>query len=140
MKITNAKSKSFLLAAMVVGLVEVQSLFAEEKSWKDETVLVSPQGDQTVVRPFEGDKVLFQNADPQLAIEWAMANARTTVVLAGKYVISDSIGIPRDDVTLIIDPGAVISLNPDETGHTYIGFRPEREAQVDLRDFFIEPL
>jgi len=43
-----------------------------------------------------------------MAIEWAMANKRTTVVLAGKYVINDRIDIPRDDVTLIhhgIDDG-----------------------------------
>ena len=124
MKITNAKSKSLLLAAMVVGLVSVSSLCAEEKSWKDETVLVSPQGHQTVVRRFEGDKVLFMNADPQLAVEWGLTNARTTVVLAGKYVVSDVIDIPRDGVTLIIDQGAEISPNP-KTEHTSItpGFR-----------------
>lgn len=114
-----------MFAAMFVGLVNASSLSAQEKSWKDETVLVSPQGDRTAVRRFEGDKVLFQNADPQLAIEWAMAHARTTVLLAGKYVVSDRIDIPRDDVTLIIDRRAAISVNPDETGHTYIGFRPE---------------
>ncbi len=120
----NAKPISFLLTAIVVGLVNVSSLCAEKKSWKDETVLISRKGDQTVVQPFEGDKILFKNADPQLAIEWGMANARTTVVLAGKYVLSDVIDIPRDAVTLIIDQGAEILLNP-KTKHTPItpGFR-----------------
>jgi len=33
-----------------------------------------------------------------------MANARTTIVLAGKCVVADRIDIPRDDVTLIIIP------------------------------------
>lgn len=124
MKNVNAKSKSLLLTAVVIGLVSVSSLCAEEKSWQDETVLISPQGDQAVVRPLEGDKILFKNADPQLAIEWGLANARTAVVLAGKYVMSDRIDIPRDDVTLIIDQGAEISLNP-KTEHTSItpGFR-----------------
>ncbi len=130
MKIANAKLKSLLLTAMVVGLVNVQSLFAEEKSWKDETVLISPQGDQTLVRPLEGDKTLFKNADPQLAIEWGMTNARTTLVLAGKYVISDSIHIPRDGVTLIIDRGAEISLNPKTEHKTDIGFRPTGSQQL----------
>jgi hypothetical protein len=53
-----------------------------------------------------------------------MANARTTVVLAGKYVASDRIDVPRDDVTLIIGQGAEISLNP-KTKHTSVtpGFR-----------------
>jgi len=111
MKNVNAKSKCLLLAAMVIGLVNVSSLSAEEKLWKDDTVLISPQGDQTVVQAFKGKKVLFKNADPQLAIEWAMANARTTVVLAGQYVVNDVIDIPRDDVTLIIGQGAEISLN-----------------------------
>jgi len=124
MTIANARSKSLLLTAMVVGLANLSSLYAAEKLWKDETVLISPQGDQTVVRPLEGDKVLFKNTDPQLAMEWGMANALTTVVLAGKYVVSDVIDIPRDGVTLIIDRGADISLNP-ETEHTPItpGFR-----------------
>ena len=117
MRNASSKLKSLLLTAMVIGLMSVSSLCAEEKSWKEETVLISPQGDQTVVRSFEGDKILFQNADPQLAIEWGLTNARTTVVLGGKYVVSDRIDIPRDDVTLIIDKGAEISLNP-KTEHT----------------------
>jgi len=124
MKNVNAKSKSVLLTAVVIALVSVSSLCAGEKSWKEETALISRQGDQTVVRPLEGDKILFKNADPQLAMEWGMANARTTVVLAGKYVVSDRIDIARDDVTLIIDEGAEISLNP-KTKHTSVtpGFR-----------------
>ncbi len=35
---TSAKSKSLLLAAIVVGLVNVPSSSAGAKSWKDETV------------------------------------------------------------------------------------------------------
>ncbi len=124
MKNASATLKGLSVATMVIALVTVPGLSAEKKSWKDETVLISPQGDQTVVRPFEGKKILFKNADPQLAIEWGMANARTTVVLAGKYVVSDVIDIPRDGVTLIIDQGADILLNP-KTKHTSItpGFR-----------------
>jgi len=132
MKNASAKVKGLFLTAMVIALMSAavscstsSHLSAGAEPWKGETVLISPQGDQTVVRPFEGDKALFSNADPQLAIEWGLANARTTVVLAGKYVISDRIDIPCDDVTLIIDQGAEISVNPDVTGHTYIGFRPE---------------
>ena len=124
MTIVNAKSKSVLLAAMVVGLVHVSSLYAAEESWEDDTVLVSPQGDQIVVQAFKGRKVLFKNADPQLAIEWGLANARTTVVLAGKYVMADRADVPRDDVALIIGQGAEISLDP-KTTHTSVtpGFR-----------------
>ncbi|MCX6034938.1 MAG: SUMF1/EgtB/PvdO family nonheme iron enzyme, partial [Chloroflexi bacterium] len=98
---------------------------SRDEKWKKETMLVSPEGDQTVVRSCADRKILFQNADPQLAIEWGLANARTTVVLAGKYVISDRVDIPRDDVTLIIDKDAEIAVSPDITRHTYIGFRPE---------------
>jgi len=124
MKNAVAGLRFLLLAAVVVGLVNAPSLNAAEKSWEDETVLVSPQGDQTVAQAFKGQKVLFKNADPQLAIEWGLANARTTVVLAGKYVVADRIDVPRDGVTLIIDQGAEISLNGD-TKHTSItpGFR-----------------
>ena len=125
MKNASARSKRFLLTAIVITLVSAPALSAVERSWKDETVLISRQGDQTVARSFEGDKVLFKNADPQLAIEWGLANARTTVVLAGKYVISDRIDIPRDDVTLIVDKGVELAVSTDTSKHTYIGFRPD---------------
>jgi len=111
MRSAAGKSTFLVLTAMTIGLVSTIGLSAEEKSWKDETLLVSPEGDQTVVRPLEGDKILLKNADPQLAIEWAMANARTTIVLAGQYVVNDAIDVPRDDVTLIIGRGAELSLN-----------------------------
>ena len=124
MRNADGKLGFFVITAVVIGLTSVSSLSAAEKSWRDDTVLISPQGDQTVVRPLEGDQTLFKNADPQLAIEWGMANARITVVLAGKYVASDRIDVPRDNVTLIVGQGAEISLNGD-TEHTSVtpGFR-----------------
>jgi hypothetical protein len=108
---------------MVVGLLNVSSMHAAEKSWKDDTMLVSKQGGQTVVQGAKGDKVLFKNKDAQLAIEWAMGNARTTVVQAGKYAVNDSIDAPRDGVTLIIDQGAVVEMNLDANPKTNLGFR-----------------
>ena len=116
---------SFQLAAMAVGLAVLSNVQAAENSWRDDTALVSRQDARTVVRGLDGDKILFGEADAQMAIEWAMANKRTTVVLAGKYVIDDRIDIPRDDVTLILDKNAELALNPDTTAHTYIGFRPD---------------
>ncbi|NQT38569.1 MAG: hypothetical protein HQ581_13820, partial [Planctomycetes bacterium] len=123
MRNTNAKSIPLLLTAMIVGVLNVPNLFAAKKSWKDDTALVSKQGDQTVVRKMNGDKVLFQNKDAQLAVEWAMGNARTTLVQAGKYVVNDSVDAPRDGVTLIIGQGAVIEMNLDADPKTNIGFR-----------------
>ena len=122
----SARPGVMLLAAMFVGMADMPSVGAAAKSWKEETVLISPQGDQTVVRPVDGDKVLFKNADPQLAIEWGLTNARTAVVLAGKYAVADSIDIPRDEVTLIVAQGAEISLNPKTEHKTNIGFRSRR--------------
>ena len=130
MRNPNAKARILLLAATFAGIVNVSGLSAVAKSWEEETVLISTQRDQTVVRPVKGDKILFQNADPQLAMEWAMTNARTTLVLAGKYVVSESVDIPRDDVTLIIDRGAEISLNPQTEHKTDIGFRPAGSHQL----------
>jgi hypothetical protein len=130
MKNANAKSKCLLLTAVVLGLVSVPSLGAEKKSWKDDTMLVSRQGDQTVVRGLKGDKVLFKHKDAQFAIEWAMTNARTTLVQAGKYVVNDSIDAPRDGVTLIIDQGAVIKMNLDADPKTDIDFRPSGSQQL----------
>lgn len=123
MKNASAGSKRLLLVAMVIALTSASALNAAEKSWKDETVLVSKQGDQAVVRKMNNDKVLFQNKDAQLAVEWAMANARTTVVQAGKYTIDDSIDAPRNGVRLIIGQGAVIEMNLDADPKTNIGFR-----------------
>jgi len=124
MRIANASSRPFLLTVVLVGLLDVSGLGAGAKSWEEDTVLISPQGGQTAARSVQGDQILFQNADPQLAVEWGLANARTTVVLAGKYVVSDSIDVPRDNVTLIIAPGAAILLNPATEHKTDIGFRP----------------
>lgn len=81
--------------------------------WKKETALVSPQDAETIVRHAGIDVILYKNSDPQLAIEWGMASARNTIVLAGKYAVADRIDVPRDGVTLIIDQGAEISQKPD---------------------------
>ena len=126
MKIVSATLKPLLLTATVIALAGAVGLSAEKKSWKDETMLIGKQGDQTVVQGLKGDKVLFKNIDAQLAIEWAMANARTTVVQAGKYMVDDSIDAPRDGVTLIVDQGAVIEMNLDADPKTDIGFRSPR--------------
>ena len=124
MRLANGKMIFPLLAAMVVALMNVSSLYAEEKSWKDETVLVSPQGGQVAVRGVkEPEKILYQNQDAQLAIEWAMGHARVTLVQAGKYRVDDSINAPRDGVRLIIDQGAVIEMNLDADPKTNLGFR-----------------
>jgi len=124
MRTANATPIPALLAMMALGLLDSRSSYAGEKSWQDQTVLVSPEGGQTVVRSFDGARVLFKNADPKRAMEWGMGNARNTIILAGKYVAPDVIRIPRDDVTLVIDQNVDISLNP-ETDHTPItpGFR-----------------
>ena len=101
-------TSTIVLALLAFGLL-VQSAHS---NWRDSTVLVSPQDAETVVRHPDSDTILFKNLDPQLAIEWGMANADNTVVLAGKYVVSDRIDVPRDGVTLIIDQGAEISPKP----------------------------
>ena len=117
-------TRAFLLAS--AALIAAIGLGAEAESWKDQTVLVSRQGEQTVVRSFDGAKVLFQSSDAQLAMEWAMAHAWNTLVLAGKYVVADSVEVPRDGVTLVIAPGAEISLDPNTEHKTDIGFRSPR--------------
>jgi hypothetical protein len=81
---------------MVIALAGTPGLSAEKKSWEDETVLVSKQGDQAVVRKMNDDKVLFKSKDGEAAMVWAMANGRTTVVLAGKYFLSKSV-VPRPE-------------------------------------------
>ena len=87
-------------------------------------MLVSLRDENTAVcSAAEQGKVLFQNKDAQLAIEWAMANAATTLVTPGHYVTNDSIDAPRDDITLIVDQGAVIEMNLDADPKTNLGFR-----------------
>ncbi len=93
--------------------------------WKRQTALVSQKGSETVVRHPGNDAVLFQNADPQLAIEWGLKNARTTVLLAGEYSVSDRIDVPRANITLIVDKDAVLRLNPDSP-HTSISFKASK--------------
>jgi hypothetical protein len=59
-------------------------------------------------------------------LRWGLTRARTAVLLAGEYVVSDCMDIPRDDVTLIIGQGAAISLNPQTEHKADIGFRSRR--------------
>ncbi len=68
MKNANATLKALLLAAMVIALAGTPGLSAEKKSWEDETVLVSKQGDQAVVRKMNDDKVLFKSKDGEAAM------------------------------------------------------------------------
>ncbi len=105
-----------------VSLALASAAQAESEGWKKETALVSRRGAETVVRHPGSEEVLFASDDAQRAIEWGLSNARTTVVLAGEYIVSDRIDVPRADVTLIVDRGAVLKLNPD-TEHTTIGFK-----------------
>ena len=73
--------------SIAASIIELFSVFgmgaaAEENSWEQNTALVSREGQETVVASLKEGNVLFRNGDPQLAIEWAMAHASTTVVLA----------------------------------------------------------
>ena len=97
-------------------------LQAAPDEWKKDTVLVSKEGAETVARHPGNDEVLFRNMDPQLTIEWGMKMVGTTVLLAGEYLVSDRIDVPRPNVTLIVDQDAVLKLN-SETKHTTIDFK-----------------
>ncbi len=117
------KRTAMMVVVLTVAILTGAALAAEE-NWKNDTMLVSLRGENTAVcRVAEPDKVLFQNKDAQLAIEWAMANATTTVVTPGHYVTNDSIDAPRDGVTLIIDQGASIKVDPDANHKTNLTFR-----------------
>lgn len=106
-----------LFVALLLGPVCAAPVHAEKNRWEENTALVSREGNETVVKAFKGGRELFRNTDPQLALEWAMTRARTTVVLPGQYVALDRIDIPRDGVTLIIDlliaerPHEIIDMN-----------------------------
>ena len=128
----NATRKPLLFAATIIALAGTPGWSAEKKSWEDETMLVSKQGDQTIVRKINSDKVLFQSKDAQLPIEWAMANAKNTVVLPGKYTINDTIDVPRPNLTLVVAEGAVISLAADSKLAAKIGSDAEDAKIVPL--------
>lgn len=117
------KTARMTVMVLAVAILTGATLAAEE-NWKNDTMLVSLRDENTAVcRAAEPDKVLFQNKDAQLAIEWAMANATTTVVTPGHYVTNDSIDAPRDGVTLIIDQGASIKVDPGANHKTNLTFR-----------------
>ena len=117
------KTAKMTVMVLAVAILTGAALAAEE-NWKNDTMLVSLRDENTAVcRAANPDKVLFQNKDAQLAIEWAMANATTTVVTPGHYVTNDSIDAPRDGVTLIIDQGASIKVDPNAHHKTNLTFR-----------------
>lgn len=100
------------------GLLSLDSL----ADWKDQTHLISKDGEECVVRALGNDPVLFRHKDPQRCVEWGLSNGLNTIVLAGEYIFDDRIDVPRPGVTLIVDEGAVFRLNPD-TKHSTISFK-----------------
>ena len=124
-------TKTVVFAAISILLLCSLGVDASAE-WQDDTALVSQQGDQTVVKSAKDGKALFQNKDAAVAIEWAMANARTTVVQAGKYTINDTIDVPRPNLTLVVAEGAVIVLAADSKLAAKIGSDAEDAKIVPL--------
>ncbi len=126
---------AFVFSAFVFSACALTSTFhGAPEDWKRETALVSRKGTETVVRHPESDTVIYANTDPQLAIEWGMKKCRSTIVLAGEYLVSDRIDIPRPGVTLIVDRGAVFRLNVD-TKHTTIDFKSRNVGYWQMLPF-----
>ena len=94
-------------------------------AWRQETVLISNRGGRAIVRSLKSGETLFENEDPQRAIEWGLKRARTTIVQEGKYLIHDRIDIPRPSVNLIVDRRAEIELR-EGTQHDSISFGSNR--------------
>ena len=88
-----------LLLSFAFTLTATSSLHA---AWQNDTVLIQKEGNDTVVKHPGDNKTLFKNTDSQLAIEWGLKTVTHTVILAGEYVISDRIDIPRPGVTLVV--------------------------------------
>jgi hypothetical protein len=67
------------------------------------------------VRAVDGKtgQVLFENEDPRVVIEWALANKPITIVQPGMYTVPGMITVPRDGVSLIVSEGAEIRQDPD---------------------------
>ena len=93
--------------------------------WKQTTAVVSQQKDETLVKRIYADQILFKHSDPQLCIEWSMANNVNTIVLGGEYIFNDRVDVPRSGVNLIVDKDAVFKLNP-KTKHTTLSFKASK--------------
>ena len=93
--------------------------------WKQITAVVSQQKDETLVKRIYADQILFKHSDPQLCIEWSMANNVNTIVLGGEYIFDDRVDVPRSGVNLIVDKDAVFKLNP-KTKHTTLSFKASK--------------
>ena len=124
-------TKTVLFTALSISLLCSLGVDASAE-WQDDTALVSRQGDQTVVKSAKDGKALSRNKDAAVAIEWAMANAKNTVVLPGKYTINDTIDVPRPNLTLVVAEGAVIVLAADSKLAAKIGSDAEDAKIVPL--------
>jgi len=98
-----------LVASAVFAFSQVQAA----DSWKTEAVFVSLNGNFVEVKTAARDTIVYRNTDPQMAIEWGIVHAKNTIVLAGKYLLSDRIDISRPGVILIISKDAAIELSAD---------------------------
>ena len=109
----------------VIGPFVLIGLCPSYGDWKEETAIVSKQKNETVVKRIDDELVLFSHSDPQLSIEWSLANNINTIVLGGEYIFDDRVDVPRAGVNLIVDKEAIFKLNPD-TKHTTISFKASK--------------
>ena len=109
----------------VIGPFVLIGLCPSYGDWKQETAIVSKQKNETVVKRLDDELVLFSHSDPQLSIEWSLANNINTIVLGGEYIFDDRVDVPRAGVNLIVDKEAIFKLNPD-TKHTTISFKARK--------------
>ena len=109
----------------VIGPLFLIGLCQSYGDWKQKTAIVSKQKNETVVKRIDDEVVLFSHSDPQLSIEWSLANNINTIVLGGEYIFDDRIDVPRAGVNLIVDKEAIFKLNPD-TKHTTISFKASK--------------
>jgi hypothetical protein len=114
-------TKIFLFAALIAALFGPLCVDASA-GWEEETMLVSLKGDQTIVQGVKNKDVLFSDKDPQEAFVWAMNKGMITVIRPGHYVVSKSIEIPRDAITLIVEEGAKIEMDKESKQATGVAF------------------
>ena len=122
-KIFNLKAiMNFLRVIVPFVLIGLCTSYGD---WNEETAIVSKQKNETVVKRIDDEAVLFSHSDPQLSIEWSLANNINTIVLGGEYIFDDRVDVPRAGVNLIVDKEAIFKLNPD-TQHTTISFKASK--------------
>jgi len=103
------------VAAFGTALMMLVYAFASaaEAEKTHETVFLSKEDGSVRAKSMRTDETLFHNPMAKDVIEWALGQARITVLRDGRYEVVRTVVVPESDTALVIGPDAELAAGPE---------------------------